>query len=219
MPARLAYASPVVFGVLALASLGPLAHVRLPALEAGVDNLLRSLPPDAVVLESQDQLYYGAGYLQLTADERRDVAVVSWFGTALPWYRARLAARGLPVAGGDEVATAERWLAAGRPVFVDIYQPAVVAALPSYPYGLLRRVLPRGAALPSLDDQLATNRALYAAFDLDYDPPTVDDTWAADMHRKYAATWFDLARALAAAGRADDAAAARDTARALAPRP
>jgi hypothetical protein len=109
-------------------------------------------------------------------------------------------------------------LAAGRPVFADVYQPELIAALPSYPYGMLRRVLPRAAQPPSLDDQLATNKRLFAAFDLDYEPPADDDEFAADIHRKYATTWLDLARALARAGRADEAAWARALGHELAPR-
>ena len=202
-----------------MTSLATLAHAHSPALELGVRNLLRSLPPDAVVLQSQDPLHYGAAYLQAVDGERPDVVVVQWTPapTSVPWYRARLARRGISL-DGDEVAVAERLLAAGRPVFVDIYQPAVVTALPSVPYGMVRRVLPRGAQVPSLDEQVATNKRLYEAFELDYEPPSADDELAADVHRKYAATWYELAAALARASRPDDAAWAGALAHELAPR-
>jgi hypothetical protein len=204
------------FVALAGTSLPAVLHAHSPALETGIHNLLRSLPHGAVLLQSEDQLYYGAGYVQLVDDVRPDVVVVAWIAHDLPWYRARLARRGVDLAG-SEVAVVERLLAQGRDVFVDVYQTDVVSELPSYPYGMMRRVLPRGASPPPIDDQLATNRELFDAFDLDYTAPSVDDEFAADMHRKYASAWFSLARELDAAGRTGEAAAARDLARRLAP--
>ena len=51
-------------------------------------NLLRSLPPDAVVYVVPDDLCGGAIYLQLARRERPDVVVLCAAMLPLRWYRA-----------------------------------------------------------------------------------------------------------------------------------
>lgn len=219
---RAAIAIAATLGVAAGAapSLGYVARVHGPAVERCAQNLLRSLPDGAVVLESADYLHAGTAYVQWALGDRQDVVVVTRGMLGFAWYRDRLARRGFVVddrVRAPIVAAVERVLAGGRRVFVDLAQQDVLAALPTRPYGLVVEVLPRGARAPGLDEVVAQNRALYAAYVLDYPRPGGDDEYAAVIHRRYAATWELLARALAGAGRRDDAAAAHATARALAP--
>ena len=123
-----------------------------------------------------------------------------------------------PTAGGPAtVAQGEALLATGRPLLVDASQAALLAALPSYPVGVLQRVLPRGTPPPGLGEIVQAQRALFETFDLDYPRPTADDDFAAVAHKRYAGAWRDLSRALAAAGDRDGAAAALELARQLAP--
>src|SRR5262249_48994734 len=136
-------------------------------------------------------------------------------------YRARLAARGLPMppdtpSGGWVV---EHALAAGKRVFVDLKQTDVLRALPTFPYGAVLAVGPRGAAPPPLRDLLGLNRSLFDAFQLDYAPPGNDDEYAGVIHRHYAAMWEMLARAAEAAGKPEAAAGAREMGARLAPQP
>ena len=114
---------------------------------------------------------------------------------------------------------AERILATGRPLLVDRSLGNVLAALPSYPYGTLFRVLARGQPRPPLDEVAAQNRDWFAALDLDYPRPGPGDEYPALIHEGYAATWQILAAGFAALGRRDDAASAAQLVRALGPRP
>ncbi|MGE5181628.1 MAG: protein O-mannosyl-transferase family [Acidobacteriota bacterium] len=192
------------------------------AVETGARNVLRMLPERAVVLEYSDELYYAVNYLQWVEGERQDVTFVAWGVMSLPWYRDRVAARGIVAEPGSEPASvrlALHLLGEGRAVFVEPGFAELARAFPTYPFGPLVRVLPRGVPVPPVDDVVAQNRAIYAAFDLAYPRPSRDDEWAALVHDRYAATWRAIAGALDAAGRTDDAAAARELARALEPLP
>lgn len=221
--------APVGVSILACAGFLALAFVALPrlhrvhaaAVEAGVRNTLRSLPPDAVVLVVSEDQCFGARYLQLACGERPDVVVVCWTITTRAWYRARLARGGVriePSLGGPAtVAQGEALLATGRPLLVDRAQSAILGALPSYPAGVLQRVLPRGAKPPSLGEVLELNHEIYATFDFDYPRPTRDDDFAAVAHRRYAETWRVLANALDVAGDRDAAATASELAAQLGP--
>jgi len=108
-------------------------------------------------------------------------------------------------------------LRTGRPLLVDRGLAALLAAFPSYPLGVLHRVLPRGAAPPSPHDVAARNRELYETFDLDYPRPGRDDDFAAVAHRRYTAAWAAIANLLDAAGDPEAARDARDLARQLQP--
>jgi hypothetical protein len=98
-------------------------------------------------------------------------------------------------------------LRTGRPVFVDRGLGDVLGAFPSYPFGVVHRVLPRGAAPPPASEVALINRDLYRAFELGYPPPGIDDDYAALAHHRYAANWAAIARLLDASG---DHQAARD---------
>jgi hypothetical protein len=116
------------------------------------------------------------------------------------------------------VQIAEQILASGRPLLVDTALGNILVQFPSYPYGTLFRVLPRGQARPPLDEVAAQNRAWFAALDLGYPAPGRDDEYATLMHDDYAATWRIIAEGYAALGRPDAAAEAAARMQALGPR-
>ncbi len=209
------------FVALVIAALPGLARVHSPAMERGVRNLLRSLPPGAIaVVVSEDQCL-GGRYLQLAAGERSDVALVCSELLRRDWYREAWARRGLamPVDPGSvpSAALTRALLATGRPVFVDRGLTRMLSTSPGYPFGVLHRLLLPGTAAPSADAIAATNRDLFRAFDLDYPRPHRDDDFAAVAHRRYAAAWADIAQLLEAAGDGDAARDAIEVARQLQP--
>jgi hypothetical protein len=203
-------------------ALPALAAARPRALEAGVHNMLRTMPPRAVILGHGDTLDTATRYAQLALGERPDVNFVHW--TALPtsWYRAKIAAAGLavPVGPGAAVALARQLFAEGRPLFVDqTHEPVgeLARVFKLAPYGFLMRVIPEGTRAPSLDEVVRDNQALFARFDLDYPRPSVHQIHAAAMNQRYERTWRTLAQALAASGDRDGAAGAAAIAEQLAP--
>ena len=196
----------VVFAGLVVTALPALARIHSPAVELGVRNLLRSLPPDAVVHVVPDDLCGGSIYLQEARHERPDVVVMCAAMLRLPWYRAQLSRRTMgvdAVAGG----LSEALVKSGRAVFVDPQLTGVLAAYPHYPYGVVRRVLPAGTPPPPASEIAALNKKLFGAFDLAYPWPGPDDEYAALAHYRYAGAWSAIARLLAAAG---DRAGAQD---------
>lgn len=194
-----------------------------PAVERGIVNLLTSLPERAVLISTADDLHFGSLYVQTLQDLRPDVDVIAWTMTTLPWYRASFAFRGLyidPYAPGEGVPSlrvARQVFASGRPLFVELSLGNILQTFKSYPYGLVFRVLPPGMPAPALDEIVALNHRLFAAFDLAYPRPDRDAAYALEMHARYARTWDIIAHALAAEGRNDEARAARDVARQLGP--
>jgi hypothetical protein len=224
VPSRLA--APWIGGSLAVLAFVALAARGLPlhspAVERGAENLLTSLPPESVVIVTDDDLYYGTAYRQLLMHQRADVTVIAFGQLLNADYRARLHARTgvVMLAPGDKtpsVSLAEDTLARGRPMFADGAQINVLKSFPTYPYGIVFRVLPRGATSPPIEDVFAMNRALYDTFDFGYPMPDRDADYAAHMHERYAQTWRIIARALAAANQAPQAAIAADLALRLAP--
>jgi hypothetical protein len=209
------------FAVLAAVALPALSRQHSRAVEAGITNMLGSLPPGAVVIADSDDLYFGTTYAQLVLGVRPDVVEISWDLVVLPWYRARLAARGIPLdpyAPGTEqpsIKVARQILALGRPLFADVRMGNILSAFKTYPHGTVFRVLPDGAKQLSLDEILALNKQLYAAFDLDYPRPRRMDGYPTGVHGRYASTWAILSRALTAAHRPDEAKAAAELAAAL----
>lgn len=195
-----------------------------PAVQNAVRNMLRPLPPNAVVIVSEDSLYFGSAYVQLVLGERPDVTVIAWGQLLNPEYRQRLRERSGIVAltPGDKFAStaiANDVLRRGLSMFVDSTKNQVLQTFPSYPFGSLFRVLPPGSPRPPIADVFAENKAIYESFDLDYPRPTRDDDYAAHEHERYARIWSIIARALAADGKREEAATADAFADALLPRP
>ncbi|MBL9019499.1 MAG: DUF2723 domain-containing protein [Myxococcales bacterium] len=206
------------FAALVVIALPRLQRVHSRAVEAGIAATLAAVPPASIVVVVSEDQCFGGRYLQLAQGARPDVTIVCAVLAQRAWYRERLARLGVRVDGTElTVGNGEALLATGRPLIVDGTQTVLKTARPGYPVGMLWRVLPRGARVPSLGEVLDAQRALFAGLDLDYPRPSPDDDFAAVAHKRYAGVWRDLSRALAAAGRPDDAAAALDVARQLAP--
>ena len=211
------------FATAALIAIPGVQRVRTPAVEHAMRGLLHALPPDAVVIGAGDIPHFAIGYLQDVCGERRDVIHVYWHSVGIRWYRDKLARRGLVVdtaaTGTPSVRLAEQILASGRPLLVDTALGNILNEFPSYPYGMmLFRVLPRGKPLPSLDEVAALNRTWFAALDLDYPLPGLDDEYPTIMHGEYAQVWRIIADGYAALGRRDAAAEAAARMQALRPR-
>ncbi len=212
----------VAFFAFAGLSLPHLLAVHSPAVERGLENALQSLPPDAVVIGTSDVFHFGMGYLQGARGERPDVAIISTPQLPSKVYRERIAQRtGITIVTNSEgargVDLAAQVLASGRPLFIDQFGASIAAEFPTYPYGLVFRVVPPGQQSPSIEEVFALNKRLFEAYELDYPIPGSDAEFATELHLQYARTWRMIAKGLAAAGRAEDAVTAMAFADALAP--
>ncbi|HSN28398.1 MAG TPA: hypothetical protein VLT45_19065 [Kofleriaceae bacterium] len=203
---------PLVVGVVVVAMAGGSFAMSMPevarfhtaAVERSLDNTLETLPPNAIVIGTQDILYFGTSYLQAVRGVRPDVTVIFVPHVGLPYYRERLRERtGVDLSvlvthktATPSVAIAELMLATGRPVFIDQFQANIAKTFPVYPVGLLFRVLPKGTAVPTIEELFALNKALYERFRFDYAIPGPTDDLAAQAHAQYAATWRVLAQNL-----------------------
>jgi len=212
------------FAALIGLSLPAVARGHSPAIEQGLSNLLRTLPPDAIVIGATDDLHFGVGYLQGALGVRRDVAVITVPHIGPSYYRVRIRQRTgivITAAQGKEqvsVLIATQALATKRPVFIDPYQANIAAAFPTYPYGLVFRVLPAGTVPPPIEQVFAINRELYARYTFGYEVPGPDDQLATQFHLHYARAWRTIAEGLAHAGRREEQAVSLEYAEALAPR-
>lgn len=212
-------------GTAVLPSLAYKARVHSAALERGLENMLETLPVGAVVIGSTDDFHFGLGYLQATRAERLDVGVITTPQLGLQFARERVRERiGITVEripeGSDEklsVKIAKQVLATGRPLFIDPYQQNIAKALPSYPYGILFRILPPGTRPPPIEEVFAINKALFERFRFDYPLPGPDDQLATQYHQHYARTWQIIAAALSRGGDPEHLAYAIAMAEALAP--
>jgi len=210
------------FAAIAGRSLGHQRRAQSPAIENALRATLEALPRDAVVIVSPENTYFGMGYLQQVLGIRPDVTVISWPMAKSQEYRDRMARRAhlrfeAPKGGVLSVAIAEQVLARGQPMFIDAYGGAIASAFPTYPLGLVFRVLPHGTAPPSPREVYQLNTALLDRQDLAYPHPFETDEPAADMHVFLARTWSMIGDALAAAGDPADASSARQIAAGLAP--
>lgn len=211
--------------VLPLAAAPSLDHPRRghsPAVDRGARNLLRAMPEGAVVIASGDDLYFCIGYAQLVDGVRPDVHHIALELMTLPWYRADSSRRLgfdvlVPGEGYASVKLAAAVLEHGDPLFVDSGQKYILDEFPSYPFGPVIRVLPKGTPLPPIDQVRAENQRVVDSYDLAYPKPSAGDGWAAVVHRRYAKPWVALALAYDKLGRTEDAERASQIAGALAP--
>jgi hypothetical protein len=217
---RLDVAVPVaVFAVAALASLSYVERGHTPAVEQCARNVLRDLPRDAIVIVADND---GIAYVQRVLGERADVTVIMWPMVPVRTYRERLRrdlALDIPD-GGDamlSVHVAEQILARGRPLFVDGVEANILREFPTVPYGLVFHVLARGTTPPPIEEVFALNKALYEHFELGYPTPGPADDYAAEIHQRYARTWWIIGTALRHAAREQDAAFALELAQQLEP--
>jgi hypothetical protein len=185
-------------------------------------NILRSLPPNAMLLVAEDYMFFGSLYQQLVVGERPDVTVIAWGQLLDPAYRARLAARSgltsvIPPDKKASLAISFDALAKGRPLFVDPSQMNIIRTFPTYPYGILLHVLPVGTKLPDVHEVLAINKTIFENYRFDYPIPDRDDDYAAHIHERYAGAWRVIGRALASADQREDATFAFNMATVLRP--
>ena len=205
-PSQRAHAVLAVVGLIGVAvpALPYVARMHSPAMEQALLNLVRSLPPNAIVIGAPDVFHFGLGYVQGALGERHDVGVITTVQLGLPSARARVRERTgievIQVPRGSEdklsVKVCEQALATGRRVFVDPYQANIAASFPTYPYGLLFRVLPRGSALPSVVEVFAINKQIYADYKFGYAFPGPEDQIATTFHEHYARVWKMIAGSL-----------------------
>ncbi len=202
---------------LALPSLPYVARMHSAAIEQGIRNQLHSVPPNAIIIGAGDVFHFGTGYLQGALGERQDVAAITTIQLGLSSAREKVRQRtgieimNIPKGSEDKlsVKVAEQALATGRPVFIDPFQANIAASLPTYPYGLLFRVLPRGTPRPSIMEVFAINKQLYAEYQFGYEFPGPDDQLAAEFHVFYARTWRIIGEGLAAEHRGEELAFAQ----------
>ncbi|MGH9886077.1 MAG: hypothetical protein ACREBE_11140, partial [bacterium] len=142
----------LVFVALTVGDLPRLATLHSPAVEFGVRNMLRSLPPLAIAVVTGDDQCFGAQYLQFAHSERPDVAVLCSGLLPVRTYRALWEQRGIPVPPSTGPHLGQALLKTGRPIVVDQMLTGILSAFPSYTFGVLIRVLPPGAPLPTAND-------------------------------------------------------------------
>jgi hypothetical protein len=214
----------VLFVALAAVSLPSLRRAHSPAEAQAIENLLMSLPPRAIVFVTPDDVVTGLEYAQVALGERPDVTAVAWPRLDRAWYVPRLVRAGLPMAALADVApaklVADAIAAVGRPVFSDPLVIPLLGSHATYPYGLVIRIVPRGAPEPSLDDVRAANVRLYTeVYQFGYALPSPGDGWAAEVHDRYAAAWYDIGEAFERAHRHDDALRAYGLGNQIGPQP
>jgi hypothetical protein len=217
----------VVMTALIAVTLPGIARARSPAIEQALRNMLLTLPPRAVVIGTPDELHFGMGYLQGALGERSDVVVITWQLVGLPHVRKRIAEQlgitieELPVHSKQKlsVVVAEQILASGRPLFIDAFQGNIATSFPAYPEGLLYRVLPRGSALPSIDELFEINQQIFERYRFGYEFPHRDDIVPAYFHTAYADPWQAIAAGLEREGKRERAETATRMAQTLAPSP
>jgi hypothetical protein len=214
----------VVGAIAALLAAAPsiraVARVHTSAVEQYTLNLLGTLPPDAVLVSSDDATYNTIHYFQQTRGLRTDVVNVQWSMLALPWYAERITQRGVGMVAGPPYPSQQLALGvlqSGRPLFVDLAQRRILELFSGYPHGTVVRIVPRGQKGPPLDDIVKLNRELYDRFEFPYDLPGRDDDLITALHERYASTWNTLGRKLESVGRKADADEAFARARAIGP--
>lgn len=207
-PALVALIPLVVLAAFTSRSLPRLWPVHSPAAEQAMRNMLRTLPADAIVIGAGDFYHFGTGYLQAAQGIRPDVMIIAITQVDLPFHRDLIRERtGIvlePRRRGESInhQLTDKALATGRPVFIDSYQSAIAVAYPTYPVGILYRVLPKGSKLPSLDELYSLNVELFQRFEFGYPHPGLHDGLATQFHGLYATTWKILADAMNRKGRA-----------------
>lgn len=230
-PVRASVIAAISIAVLFAGAAASWPRVRVaqgPQVELYLRNTLKILPDNAVLLGAGDHAGFGLAYLQLARGVRPDVLFIDVEMIAWPRHRARIDARlgysAIPPGPGPaSLRLVGELLARGHTVFID--GPSVPDSIriiedtPSYPWGTVIRLLPRGSRLPSVDQLEAENLALLEQLTPRGERPARGDGWAALVYARYAAPWKALARAYESSGRPDDAARMHAIADQLAPRP
>ena len=187
-----------------------LAEDRRPTAARYVRNVLRALPPRAVVLGTGDLGCFGFLYAQQATRLREDVTYVDVGMMELPWYRARIAARvDMDAGDGFDVAVFLNDLERrGQPVFVGVPGPELPATTGVMGHAGLLQVLEPGASPPDGATLEASNLAWMRNFEWDDHPVRDPWSWAGLAERGYRATWESVASRYREEGRPEDAARA-----------
>jgi hypothetical protein len=197
--------------------LGPGFAVGVVALQAGLNApawgcvqahiledfgraALRSVPPGALVVSTGDHLLGTLRYLQGAEQLRPDVAMVDaaqlGYGWSAAWMHknfpdVRLPAPGIMAPGGYSLADLAHHNS-GRPVVLCNWQSSWDTSLDqhfvAWPWGLCRRLLPRGER-PSQAAWQAANIASFAAFPIERADRYARFTWEHYAAQQY---WREL---------------------------
>ncbi|MBX3219987.1 MAG: DUF2723 domain-containing protein [Labilithrix sp.] len=227
--ALLAVIAPLL-GVRAACSWADVRADHRPTTELYVRNVLTTLPENAIVLASSDDVIGGFLYARCALGLRPDVDVISPHLLLSDWYPRRLSAKlGYEVVRGVRRPGAEhptlsgpalltQTLATGRPVFLTAwFVPQLATSFPSYPVGPLIRVVDRPEAVLAPGPLLALNERVFERLDLE-GVPAPPGTWAGARAADYARPWLVLAQAFERGGDPTAAAWCRERARTLTPR-
>lgn len=195
-----------------------------PDVERYLLDALDTAPPRAVIFGASDDLHFGIPYAQRALGLRRDVVFINPALLVLDTYRRRVERRlGAPLPAPvnrnvSSVAVAEAVLRTGRPLLLaESASQAIVRTLPTYPDGLLLRVLPRGEVPAPLSRVLADTERHFARYRVQPGDELPTTPWLRGARERYARPWLNLAMTLTAAGRPDLAALLRERGRRYAP--
>lgn len=201
-------------GAMAACALGAYPSVAAeqgPEVERSVLDALDTAAPRAVVLGVSDDLTFGFPYAQRALGRRGDVLFVNPSLLLLEPYRRRVE-RSLGASlsavsrarNVDTAALASVVLGLGRPLYLaEAASPVITRSFPSYPDGLLVRVLPRGSAAPTLREVLGANERRFAAYRQQPAAEAPTTPWLRNARERYARPWLTLADAVRSAGRPD----------------
>lgn len=190
-------------------------------------NILRSLPPNAVLFCRSDLVTNALAYQQHVLDRREDVLVADQELLTYEWYVRRQRQRqrnfGMPGRRYDGVTVLNVDLIRGneplRPVFFfGFKEQSYTTAYVDEPHGLVRRIVPKDNA-STVSELLATNERLLDMFETRTlaDPPFDPTTFEHEAMRHYALFFLELGRLAAGAGKDESAVRYLGRAEALAP--
>jgi len=190
-------------------------EVHNPAVDRYTSNMLKSLPPNAIVVGMGDHNVFGFLYQQRARGLRPDVLYIDLKLLQGEVYRGQIESvwRSGPLIPEGDGPGVQRLLgsllASGRPVYMTrVLHPEINRYVSFYPEGVFARVVALGTPLPSPLELEAKNLEHFQGFDLDYKFPRRADTWAGVVHETYAQPWVVLIPALASMGELERAAAA-----------
>jgi hypothetical protein len=196
---RIAYAIAAILGLVRGAVTRPeLAERQRGTTERWLDNVLATLPPNAVVVGDGDDAVSGFLYEQVALGKRPDVVHIAPRLLFAKWYTHHVALalgdpgflNGGPVGELSEPAMLRELLALGRPVYV--LDTSNLGTMPTYPVGPVIRVV---ADAKDILDPYALekeNLGVFGKLALDAEPPLAG-TWAGLRWPDYARPWRSLA--------------------------
>ena len=183
-------------------------------IEDYIENMLRPLPPDTVLVGSGNHRYLGVQLKQRLEGLRPDVSHVVVHLMGHDWYIEPLERRlqvALPrperdeatgVARVDVEAILEALLASGRPVFLtdDDFAPHRTRRFRRTPFGAGYLLLPEGQRQPTAAEAVERNEELYRGFQLGASPDYEHHPWGWSLWHDYVVRWEELARGCREAG-------------------